>query len=88
MSLRKAYVDGAHGQIHLRIANARIDAAKPPLICLHQSPKSGLEFDTFMRVASRDRMLVAPDYPGYCRIGSPCSIQGTISVNARVALKT
>ena len=63
--VRKAYLDGAHGQIHLRIADARSEAGKPPLICLHQSPKCGLEFDIFMREASRDRMVIAPDYPGY-----------------------
>ena len=56
MRLRKADFDGSHGQIHARIAEAQSDAGKPPLICLHQSPKSGLEFDTFMREASRDRM--------------------------------
>lgn len=83
MSLRKAYVDGAHGQIHLRIANARIDAARPPLICLHQSPKSGLEFDTFMRVASRDRILVAPDYPGYGMSDpAPCEAATSIPMYA------
>lgn len=65
MSVRKAYVDGTFGQIHLRMAEAQSDTGKPPLICLHQSPKSGLEFETFMRVASRDRLVIAPDYPGY-----------------------
>ncbi len=65
MSVRKAYVDGQYGQIHLRIAEAQSETHKPPLICLHQSPKCGLEFDTFMRVACRDRMVIAPDYPGY-----------------------
>lgn len=61
----RKYVDGTYGQIHLQVAEARTDAGKPPLICLHQSPKCGLEFDTFMREASRDRMVIAPDYPGY-----------------------
>lgn len=65
MSVRKAYVEGRYGQIHLRIADAQQDAGKPPLICLHQSPKCGLEFDTFMRAANHDRTVIAPDYPGY-----------------------
>lgn len=65
MSVRKSYVDGAFGQIHLRIAEAQSTTGKPPLICLHQSPKSGLEFETFMREACSDRMVIAPDYPGY-----------------------
>lgn len=63
--MRKGYVDGTFGQIHYRLAEARSDGGKPALICLHQSPKSGLEFDTFMREASRDRLVIAPDYPGY-----------------------
>ena len=63
--MRRAYTDGLFGQIHYRIANAQTDTGKPPLICLHQSPKCGLEFETFMRVASRDRTVIAPDYPGY-----------------------
>ena len=63
--MRRAYTDGQFGQIHFRIADAQTDTDKPPLICLHQSPKCGLEFETFMRVASRDRIVIAPDYPGY-----------------------
>ena len=63
--MRKGYVDGTFGQIHYRLAEAQSDGGKPALICLHQSPKSGLEFETFMREASRDRLVNAPDYPGY-----------------------
>lgn len=65
MSIRKTYIDGNHGQIHVRIAEPRAETGKPPLICLHQSPKSGLEFETLMQVASRDRQVIVPDYPGY-----------------------
>ena len=63
--MRRAYTDGQFGQIHYRIAAAQTDTGKPPLICLHQSPKCGLEFETFMRAASFDRTIIAPDYPGY-----------------------
>lgn len=63
--VRKGYIDATHGQLHYRIAEARSASGKPPLLCLHQSPKCGLEFDTFMREASRDRTVIAPDYPGY-----------------------
>lgn len=61
---RRAYVDGLFGQIHLRIAG-EASSARPPLLCLHQSPKSGLEFEPFMRFASGARRVIAPDYPGY-----------------------
>lgn len=60
---RRAYVDGGFGQIHVRIAGATRQAL--PLLCLHQSPKSGLEFEPFMRAASGARDIIAPDYPGY-----------------------
>lgn len=63
--MRRAYTDGTFGQIHYRIAAPQTEAGKPPLICLHQSPKCGLEFETFMRAASHDRTVIAPDYPGY-----------------------
>lgn len=63
--VRKGYIDATHGQIHYRIAEPRTQSGKPPLLCLHQSPKCGLEFETFMREASRDRVVIAPDYPGY-----------------------
>ena len=65
MTVRKAYTDGRFGQIHYRVAEAKSEQDKPPLICLHQSPKCGLEFEVFMKVASHDRMVIAPDYPGY-----------------------
>lgn len=63
--MRRAYTDGQFGQIHYRIADPKADTGKPPLVCLHQSPKCGLEFETFMQAARRDRIVIAPDYPGY-----------------------
>lgn len=63
--VRRGYVDGPFGQIHVRIAAAVRNVGKPALYCLHQSPKSGLEFERFMAAACTDRTVVAPDYPGY-----------------------
>lgn len=65
---KRQYLDGPFGQIHVRIASppGGADAeTRPPLCCLHQSPKSGLEFEAFMVAAARDRIVIAPDYPGY-----------------------
>lgn len=64
MTPRRAYVDGAYGQIHVRIARSD-KPHTPALYCLHQSPKSGLEFERFAEHASADRDVIAPDYPGY-----------------------
>ncbi|MEM9055251.1 MAG: alpha/beta fold hydrolase [Pseudomonadota bacterium] len=70
---RKLYVDGEFGQIHLRFGVDRGDGSKPTLLCLHQSPKSSLEFETFIHAASRDRAVIAADYPGYGMSDAPPS---------------
>lgn len=67
---RRMYIDCGYGQIHVRVATP--DAAThTPLICLHMSPKSGKLFEKFMTVASDDRMVIAPDYPGYGESDKP-----------------
>lgn len=68
---RRGYVDGVFGQIHYRISKPEDAAKAPPLYCLHQSPKSSLEFEKFMVAASKDRTVVAPDYPGYGMSDAP-----------------
>ncbi|GGY38527.1 alpha/beta fold hydrolase [Parvularcula lutaonensis] len=68
---RKAYTDGRYGQIHYRFAGEKTD--RLPLFCLHQSPKNSLEFETFLLEASRDRLTVAGDYPGYGMSDAPPS---------------
>ena len=62
--LRRQFIDGEHGQIHVRIASCETPQ-HPPLYCLHMSPKSGRSFEKFMSMACDDRTIVAPDYPGY-----------------------
>lgn len=64
-TVRKLYVEGTYGQIHLRYAVDQGDGTRRPLFCLHQSPKCSLEFATFMTHAAADRAVYAPDYPGY-----------------------
>lgn len=69
----RRYIDGHFGQIHVRVAAPAVPSAHLPLYCLHQSPKSGLEFETFMQEMSKDRIVVAPDYPGYGQSDAPGS---------------
>ncbi|MFN3313634.1 MAG: alpha/beta fold hydrolase [Hyphomonas sp.] len=69
--VRRSYVDGTFGQIHYRIAAPEASSSLPPLYCLHQSPKSGLEFETLMGAAGEERIVVAPDYPGYGQSDAP-----------------
>lgn len=79
---RRSYVDGEYGQIHLRMSGQTTH--KRPLFCLHQSPKSSLEFEEFMQVAGDDRLVVAADYPGYGMSDRPPSeAVATIGAYAR-----
>jgi len=65
-SIRRRYIDGRHGQIHLREARpADGDVLAPPLVLLHQSPLSGRMFDQFLPYLSQGRMVIALDTPGY-----------------------
>lgn len=61
--VRRGYVDGSHGQVHLRTAGERGDA--PTLLCLHMSPASGLVYENVMAELGRTRRVVAPDTPGF-----------------------
>ncbi len=62
---RRSFVDGEYGQIHIRVSEPPAAVQKPPLYCLHMSPKSGRQFVNFMTAASEDRIVVAPDNPGH-----------------------
>ena len=47
------------------------DGPHLPLVCLHMSPKSGRQYANFMAVMGTDRIVVAPDYPGYGESAPP-----------------
>ena len=82
--VRKLYVDSEYGQLHLRCVQKQDTGTNLPLVCLHQSPKSSLEFETFLRYASKDRTVVAGDYPGYGMSDRPSTEQeATIETYAR-----
>ncbi|MCB1004719.1 MAG: alpha/beta hydrolase [Acidimicrobiales bacterium] len=63
-AVRRGYVDVDHGQVHVRIAGAD-RTQRPPLVCLHMSPASGLVYERFAAVAGSDRTVLALDTPGY-----------------------
>ncbi|MDA0369570.1 MAG: alpha/beta hydrolase [Proteobacteria bacterium] len=68
--VRRRYVDGPYGQVHLYEAGAR-GAGKRPMVCFHQSPLSGRTFDAFMRELGGERYMVAPDTPGFGHADAP-----------------
>lgn len=88
MNLIKGYIDSEYGQLHYRYAPARTKADKLPLMCLHQSPKSSLEFERFMIAAARDRDVYCVDYPGYGMSSHPpTEDECTIEAYARAAFE-
>lgn len=72
MATKRMFIEGDYGQIHLRVATPdHHQASHPPLFCLHMSPKSGRIFARFMEAMAIDRMVIAPDYPGYGESDAP-----------------
>lgn len=62
--VRRTYVDGPFGQMHVRMAGD-LQSPEPPLVCFHMSPMSGRIFEHFIGWLSRHgRAAVAVDTPG------------------------
>lgn len=68
--VRRQYVDGPFGQVHIHIGTPKTPSAHNPLICLHQSPKSSREFRSFLH-AMDDRIVIAIDSPGHGESDTP-----------------
>ena len=72
VTVRRQYVDGPFGQVHLRIAgSAGAPAAHAPLLCFHMSPMSGRIFEKFIGVMGQDRLAIAVDTPGFGMSDTP-----------------
>ncbi len=67
MTVRRTYVDGPYGQIHLRLAGGGV-----PLLLLHQSPLSGGQFDAVLPLLAHQGFAVAAmDTPGFGQSARP-----------------
>ncbi|MEP3890265.1 MAG: alpha/beta fold hydrolase [Hellea sp.] len=71
--VRRQYVDGPFGQVHVHIATPKTPSAHNPLICLHQSPKSSREFRRFLQTMD-DRIVIAIDNPGHGESDTPLQV--------------
>ena len=67
----RRYVEGPYGQIHLRIAEPATTPDAPPLVCFHSSPNSGRLYEAVLKEMGRDRIVVAPDTPGFGESAAP-----------------
>ncbi len=68
--VRKEYVEGLFGAVHLRRSEPATQD-KTPVLCFHASPLSGLIFEDVVRRLGSDRVVVAPDTPGYGMSDAP-----------------
>ncbi len=63
-TVRRTFIDGPFGQVHCRIATPA-NAGRAAMVCLHMSPKSGKLYADILPFLARDRIAIAPDYPGH-----------------------
>ncbi|WP_162598646.1 alpha/beta fold hydrolase [Nocardioides gilvus] len=63
-SFSKSYVDVPEGQLHCRVATPEVASVRP-LVCLHMSPNSGRIYRRFQDEMGTDRIVAAPDTPGF-----------------------
>lgn len=73
VAVKRAYGQGPYGQVHYRIAQPDRPADAIPLVCLHQSPRTGRDFEALMAHLGREQIVVAPDTPGYGQSDAPDS---------------
>jgi pimeloyl-ACP methyl ester carboxylesterase len=71
--VRRQYLDGPYGQLHLRVAQPPGGAKAPPIILLHQSPLSGRMFDRLLPHLAVGRLAIAVDTPGYGESDRPAT---------------
>ncbi len=67
--------DLAGGQLHLRLAEPEVRRRRA-LLCFHLSPVSGAIYDALLPEMGRDRLVVAPDTPGYGASDAPAAPPG------------
>jgi pimeloyl-ACP methyl ester carboxylesterase len=60
---RRLYAPSPWGEMHVAL-NGNANAAKPALFCLHMMPFSGAQFRPFQAEMAKDRLVLAPDFPG------------------------
>lgn len=64
--IRRMYLEGSLGQLHVRVATPDAEREPgPPLVLFHQTALSGRMFDQFLPAMAKTRTVIAIDTPGY-----------------------
>ncbi len=69
----RRFVDGADGQLHVRVKQVKPDIDYPPLYCIHQSPSSSVAMAGVVANMGNDRRCAAGDTPGFGESDPPQS---------------
>ncbi|MBT0671017.1 alpha/beta fold hydrolase [Novosphingobium profundi] len=69
--IRRDYVPCRYGQLHLRISRPEGQVRGRPLLCLHQTPSNGADWTRLSGLMGTDRVVLAPDTPGYGQSDGP-----------------
>jgi NADPH:quinone reductase-like Zn-dependent oxidoreductase/pimeloyl-ACP methyl ester carboxylesterase len=77
-AIRKAYVDTAAGQVHLR----RVDGPGDPVILLHRTPVSSASFEAVLERLAGRRAAIALDTPGFGQSFKPVGRPSTVDYGA------
>ena len=65
VEFRRQYVDARYGQVHVLISRpADAEPTQTPMACFAPNPMAGRYYLLFMAELGRDRIMIAPDYPG------------------------
>lgn len=70
VTIRRRYVDGRYGQLHLREAGED-GRGHRPILLLHQNPSTSFEYEPLIRALATDRRVIAFDTPGYGNSDGP-----------------
>jgi pimeloyl-ACP methyl ester carboxylesterase len=65
VQITRSYAQGHWGQVHLRMCGESEASGPLPLVCIHSTPSSGAMWEALLPRLGRDRLVIAPDTPGY-----------------------
>lgn len=71
-ALKRGYIDGLYGQVHLLEADAP-GSDRTPLLCLHATAYSAESLRPLLDALAGDRRILALDTPGYGGSDAPPS---------------
>ena len=72
-AIRRGYVDCRFGQLHVTTARPMSVSNKPAVLCFHHSPHSAEVYRDFLPAMASDRIVHAPDTPGFGQSDYPPS---------------